>query len=231
MCLRERKKSAEPSSSLSRPTTRTDVKKSSERRLRNKEAQSRRRAKMSSQKKRREREKSNMYYWKKKEEQRVRQDDMRKKLEQRIERAVRSPQKTHYFATPEARRAGVYRVKKLFNKNNFLGSLSATVRSAFQQAPKDMESMGIAYSSPTKNNPAANSNKQTNPQTLNTALDFMKNKKDKETLRCKRILLDAAKKISSKYSSATALYSRKKQDQHQNGQRFPGKSIGAPSRG
>ena len=137
----------------------------------------------------------------------AKQDAMRKKLEQRIQQAVRSPQKTHYFVTPEAQRAGVYGAKKHFKSKNFLGSLSATVRSAFKRVPKQMESLGISYSSPTKQNKtAATSNKQTtSPHTLKAALDFMKSKKDKETLRCKRILMDAAKKISSKYSSATAL--------------------------
>ena len=136
----------------------------------------------------------------------AKQDAMRKKLEQRIQQAVRSPQKTHYFVTPEAQRV-VYRAKKHFKSKNFLGSLSATVRSAFKRVPKQMESLGISYSSPTKQNKtAATSNKQTtSPHTLKAALDFMKSKKDKETLRCRRILVDAAKKISSKFSSATAL--------------------------
>lgn len=74
--------------------------------------------------------------------------------------------------------------------------------------------MGITYSSLTKvqpNKQAATRDRTPNVQKIRAALDFMKKRRDKATLNCKRILVDAAKKMSLKYSSGSALYCRRKQ--------------------
>ena len=123
------------------------------------------------------------------------------------------------FASHSARSSAVNRFKKNIVAKDFAGSLSATVRSLFKKMPGCLTKMGISYSSPTKRKPIEKKSvasdvrlrglSEITAKEVSKALTFMKRTRSKESLKCKRILHDAANRVTAKYSSSNTLFFRR----------------------